>query len=95
MTVWRYFVLALPALAAPVAALALAASDVAAPTAAVQPLPAVAAPSERMICQRQEVIGSLTQRKRVCMTKRNWERVAKNAQDELQILTAPGHFAPR
>ncbi len=49
---------------------------------------------EKLICHRETVIGSLIAKKRVCMTQRNWERNAKNAQDNLQELTKPGAFGP-
>ena len=50
--------------------------------------------SEKLICHKETVIGSLIAKKRVCMTQRNWDRNAKNAQDNLQELTKPGAFGP-
>lgn len=51
-------------------------------------------PAERLICRKQEVIGSLIAKKRVCATARNWERNEALAKEHLEILTAPGAFAP-
>jgi hypothetical protein len=50
--------------------------------------------SEKLICHRQEVIGSLIQSKRVCATARNWQRMEQNAKDTLGILIAPGAYSP-
>lgn len=46
--------------------------------------------SEKLICKKQEVIGSLIAKKRVCATARNWERNEALAKEHLDILTAPG-----
>jgi hypothetical protein len=49
---------------------------------------------EKLICKKQEVIGSLIVKKRVCATAANWERNEVRAKDHLKILTEPGAFAP-
>ena len=49
---------------------------------------------EKLICRKQVVIGSLIAKKRVCATARNWERNEALAKEHLDILTAPGAFAP-
>ena len=54
----------------------------------------VEAEAEKLICKKQVVIGSLIAKKRVCATARNWERNEALAKEHLEILTAPGAFAP-
>ena len=56
-------------------------------------LATVEADSEKLICKKQLVIGSLIAKKRVCATARNWERNEALAKEHLDILTAPGHRA--
>ena len=56
-------------------------------------LPKVGGDPEKLICKRQEVIGSLIARKRVCATARNWERNEALAKEHLDVLTAPGAFS--
>jgi len=49
---------------------------------------------EKLICKKQEVIGSLIAKKRVCANAANWERNEARAKEHLKILTEPGAFAP-
>ena len=78
----------------------LIAAPVAAQSGATSPsqpngaVPTVGGDPEKLICKRQEVIGSMIARKRVCATARNWERNEALAKEHLDILTAPGAFAP-
>ena len=64
------------------------------PTPLLPVVKVVGEDDEKLICKRQEVIGSLIQKKRVCQTARNWARSEKHAQDELQEFTKPGAFGP-
>ncbi|HEU0310400.1 MAG TPA: hypothetical protein VFR36_04175, partial [Sphingomicrobium sp.] len=40
--------------------------------------------AEKMICKRETVTGSLSQRKRTCMTQREWDRLRLNTKDSVQ-----------
>jgi len=62
------------------------------PTSLGAPVTAkIEADTEKLICKKQEVIGSLIAKRRVCATARNWERNEALAKEHLDILTAPGH----
>ena len=64
------------------------------PTGAVGGVTKIADDPEKLICRKETVIGSLIAKKRVCATARNWERNEARAKEHLDILTAPGAFAP-
>jgi len=51
----------------------------------------IEADTEKLTCKKQEVIGSLIAKRRVCATARNWEHNEALAKEHLEILTAPGH----
>lgn len=50
---------------------------------AVSSKPAKPDPEDRVVCQEEEVTGSILGGKRVCHTKREWEQMAKDADDWL------------
>ena len=52
-----------------------AASPPAVPADLVQP-----AATDKLVCKRQAVTGSLVTSKRVCMTRRDWNRTAEQSQ---------------
>ena len=65
--------------------LLLAAADggtASAPPARVDPLDVVR-------CVREDVIGSLAQKRKVCHTLREWEDVRRNAQEEARRFAKP------
>ena len=41
-------------------------------------------------CIREDVIGSLARKRKVCHTLREWEAIRRNAQDESRRITQPG-----
>ncbi|HTI31298.1 MAG TPA: hypothetical protein VL405_04135 [Sphingomonas sp.] len=47
-------------------------------------------PGSRVRCIREEVIGSLTQKRRVCHTVREWDAIQGRATDEMHRIIQPG-----
>jgi hypothetical protein len=44
----------------------------------------------RVRCVREDVIGSLTQKRRVCHTVREWNAIQGRASDEMHRVIQPG-----
>lgn len=58
----------------------------AAPAAGTQPMD----PGLVVRCVREDVIGSLTQKRRVCHTVREWNAIQGRATDEMYRVIRPG-----
>jgi hypothetical protein len=58
------------------------------PAAATVPQPVDE--GSRVRCVREDVIGSLTQKRRVCHTMREWEAIQGRATDEMHRIIQPG-----
>lgn len=47
-------------------------------------------PGKRIRCVREDVIGSLATKRRVCHTLEEWERIRKGGNDEARRVFQPG-----
>jgi hypothetical protein len=52
--------------------------------------PAKVDPLDTVKCVREDVIGSIAQKRKVCHTLREWEAIRRNAQDESRRIIQPG-----
>jgi len=68
------------------AVIMLAGAAPAAGTAPTQPVDE----GSRVRCVREDVIGSLTQKRRVCHTVREWNAIQGRATDEMHRIIQPG-----
>ncbi len=60
--------------------------------AAPNPVPATD-PLEKVECRRETATGSLMDGPKICHTKREWRRMANDAQDEARRLIPPTTMA--
>jgi hypothetical protein len=49
-----------------------------------------AAEDNKIICKREAELGSLVRKKKTCLTRAEWKRVAEGAQDTTRRLQAEG-----
>lgn len=72
----------------------------AAPTVAASPAPDAAKPTpqalDEMVCKRDTVVGSRVQKRRTCMTRREWNRLQDGTRDGMNdFLKKSTSGAPR
>lgn len=51
-------------------------------------------PKKRIRCVREDIIGSLATKRRVCHTLEEWERIRRGANDEIQRVYEQGRGRP-
>lgn len=56
--------------------------------------PAKVDPLDTVRCVREDVIGSIAQKRKVCHTLREWEAIRRNAQDESRRIIQPSFPPP-
>lgn len=62
----------------------------AAPGSASNANTTTAAPEEKKICRKQIETGSLIKGKKICMTARQWQRIADANRDEIERTASSG-----
>lgn len=50
---------------------------------------------DQVVCQRESVVGSRVQKRRVCMTRREWVRLQNSAREEVGDFIRRAAEAPR
>lgn len=79
-----------------VAGVSLAVPAVAQTTVQPQPLPAQTAQSDvnKLICKREEEIGSRLASKKICLTQQQWRERADDARDQVQRVQQQASTRP-
>lgn len=49
-------------------------------------------PGKQVRCVREDVIGSLAAKRKVCHTQEEWRRIRNNNNDEARRVFQPGNF---
>jgi hypothetical protein len=65
---------------------AMMAAQSSAPATSPEPTAAEARAEEKVVCKREVVTGSRSQRKRICMTQQQWDRLSNNSRDDTAAL---------
>lgn len=52
------------------------------------------APKEKKICRTESVTGSLVAKRRICMTKAEWDQLAQNSKDKIDKFTSRSSGIP-